>query len=309
MLGLSKKGEDYSSQLAAAIEFYWKGVDFSRGNGVPQDQAKATEMWKEAIKLLEKPAKHGDVHAQCWLGDCYYNGYGVPNRNHYVKAVEWYLKATAQGHAGAQYMMGRCYYNGYGVTKNISKAIDWLTKATAQGHAGAEYMMGRCYYNGYGVKESSSKAVELYIKAAVQGHAMSQFELGNCYFYERGTPRDIYKAKEWYTKAAENGIIDAQFQLGFLYLTADDSFDNPATGSDNPYGKEFQNLIKSHKWYMKAAEGGHADAQFMIGSTYLKGSFDIPQDYSKAIWWLKKAAKGGCDAAKKELSNRGESWQ
>jgi hypothetical protein len=46
------------------------------------------------------------------------------------------------------------------------------------------------------------------------------------------------------------------------------------------------------KWYRKAAEQGHADAQYNLGVMYYKGQ-GVPQDYTEALKWYRKAAEQG----------------
>jgi hypothetical protein len=43
------------------------------------------------------------------------------------------------------------------------------------------------------------------------------------------------------------------------------------------------------KWYRRAAEQGHALAQFNLGVTYAKGQ-GVPQDYVQAHKWINLAA-------------------
>ena len=51
------------------------------------------------------------------------------------------------------------------------------------------------------------------------------------------------------------------------------------------------------KWHRKAAEHGHADAQYALGKLYLFG-FSTPRDVNEAkIWFGKSAAQGNTQAA------------
>ena len=53
-----------------------------------------------------------------------------------------------------------------------------------------------------------------------------------------------------------------------------------------------QNYIEVVKWYRLAAEGGNADAQFLLGGMYATGS-GIPENYAESIRWLRLAAEQG----------------
>jgi len=46
------------------------------------------------------------------------------------------------------------------------------------------------------------------------------------------------------------------------------------------------------KWYRKAAEQGHADAQFKLGVCYSNG-YNVAKDYKEAAKWFRKAAEQG----------------
>jgi len=45
------------------------------------------------------------------------------------------------------------------------------------------------------------------------------------------------------------------------------------------------------KWYRKAAEHGHANAQYNLGNAYCQGQ-GVPQDYVQAHMWMDLAASG-----------------
>ena len=50
------------------------------------------------------------------------------------------------------------------------------------------------------------------------------------------------------------------------------------------------------EWYLKAADQGHASAQYNIGILYYIGQ-GVPQDYSQAMeWYLKAADQGNANA-------------
>ena len=52
------------------------------------------------------------------------------------------------------------------------------------------------------------------------------------------------------------------------------------------------------KWYRKAAEQGHAEAQYALGGCYYLGK-GVTKDHKQAVYWLRKsAAQGNADAQK-----------
>jgi len=197
-----------------------------------QDSYEPTEQYRNA-------AEQGDATAQYNLGNCYYNGNGVPQND--SEAVNWFRKAAEQGHADAQYNLGYCYYDGKGVPQNDSEAVNWFRKAAEQGHAEAQYKLGDCYYYGEGITQNYSEAIKWYKKAAEQGDASAQYHLGDCYYYGDGVTQDQSEAIRWYKKAAEQGHIGAQCELGDHYYFKDD--------------------FEAVMWYIKAAEQGSEHAK------------------------------------------------
>ena len=55
---------------------------------------------------------------------------------------------------------------------------------------------------------------------------------------------------------------------------------------------EAGDYVESAKWYRKAAEQGHANAQHNLGNRYRKGE-GVTQDYAEAVKWYSKAAEMG----------------
>jgi hypothetical protein len=54
--------------------------------------------------------------------------------------------------------------------------------------------------------------------------------------------------------------------------------------------------------YLEQANAGDARAMRMLGAMYYNG-LNVPRDPEKGIYWYRKAAEKGSDAARKELSN------
>jgi hypothetical protein len=61
-----------------------------------------------------------------------------------------------------------------------------------------------------------------------------------------------------------------------------------------------QDYTKAAEWYRKAAEQGSAFAQLSLGLMYYNGE-GVPKDYTKAAEWYRKAAEQGDDIAQRRL--------
>jgi tetratricopeptide (TPR) repeat protein len=66
-----------------------------------------------------------------------------------------------------------------------------------------------------------------------------------------------------------------------------------------------QDYTKALEWFRKAADQGNADAQFNLGSMYYVGQV-VPQDYAEAMKWYRKAADQGNAGAQKYLARLSE---
>lgn len=101
---------------------------------------------------------------------------------------------------------------------------------------------------------------------------------------------------------AELGDIEAQFQLGEYYTkkaeAAEETYIDP---EDREKLSQFQetrkeNLKLAFQWYLKAAEKGHAKAQYMVGKLSEKGFSSTVNHLSSFQWYLKAAEQGVADA-------------
>ncbi|MGM9937587.1 MAG: hypothetical protein ACI38A_09595 [Candidatus Ornithomonoglobus sp.] len=250
---------------------YYLGVKYRDGDGVRKN-------YKEAAKWFRKAAEQRHADAQYELGLMYEKGIGV--QQDYEEAARWYRKAAKQRNADAEQKLKSLQKKGYGIEKIPSD----LLKAAKQGDADAQYKLGSMYERGDGVDEDVYEAARWYRKAAENGNADAQFEMGS--MYEEGgeplTKGDYGEASIWYRKAAEQGHTEAWKRLDFL--------------RKNVYGINDDLL--------HVAEQGDADAQFNLGLIYNKSSFDVSGDYEEAAKWFRKAAEQGHAQAQYQLAKK-----
>jgi len=237
------------------------GLRYAEGQGVPKDEGKGAECYKEA-------AEKGNAKAMTNLGWMYYGGRGVARDE--AKAAQWFLLAAVQGHLEAQFILGWMYSAGIGVPRDEVKAVEWYRKAAERGAREAQFNLGLRYAQGQGVPRDEGKAVEWYRKAAEQGVAEAQFKLGWMLARGIGVSMDPVEAVEWYRKAAEQGVAEAQYNLGWMYSAG------VGVALDE---KEAAN------WFRLAAEKGHSKAQFAVGWMYASGR-GVKKDNAKAVGWL-----------------------
>lgn len=210
-------------------------------------------------------AKQGNAEAQCNLGTCYINGWGVSKNP--AEATKWWRKSAEQGYAKAQNKLGLCYHNGNGVTKNHVEAVKWFRKAAEQGYASAQFTLGICYLGGIGVSKDPTEAVKWLRKAAEQGDAEAQYFLAESYFNGWGVSQNPAEAVKWYRKAAEQGHAEAKDKMS---ISSDASM---KSGSEN-----------GHSWVDLDLPSGTKWATCNLGA-------NNPQDYGSYYSWGETSAK------------------
>ena len=166
------------------------------------------------------------------------------------KIVE--LRAEAeQGNAKAQDSLGSAYSNGWGVAEDKREAVRWWRKAAEQGHAEAQWALGVAYATGEGIADDEREAVRWYRKAAEQGLAMAQYLLSLAYDNGEGVAMDAREAARWRQMAVEQDNPHVQL---FIRLEQGDA--NVLFLFGGAHGQR------------RAAEQGHVQAQYFVGSRY-----------------------------------------
>ncbi len=105
---------------------YEKGLAYAFGDGVPQND-------RTAFNLFYEAAEKGHILAQYKLGVAFAYGEGV--RQDQKKAAEWYRKAAEQGYTIAQRNLATMYLDGKGVKQNKVQALAWYQIVANAGNA------------------------------------------------------------------------------------------------------------------------------------------------------------------------------
>lgn len=195
------------------------------------------------------------------------------------------LIAAENDNAQAQMVLGGMYEIGVGVARNDAKCAYWWQRAADNGHVNATKALGSMYFSGRGVPQSYEKAMSLYKQAAELGHphAMKYVALG--YRRGMGLPKDDEKSAYWADKAAQ--IEGADSAVVFL-----ESYERAET--------EVRSDQEIFAESLKQAEKGNPRAFFYVGASYLSG-IGTPQDYEKAMAWMRRAAEQDLSAGLSDL--------
>lgn len=107
---------------------------------------------------------------------------------------------------------------------------------------------------------------------------------------QAAAPRDpVADWRDSLQKRADSGDAEAQHSLAWSLMT----------GSNN----QPRDAEKSVYYFKKAAEQGHAQAQFWLGTHYANG-YGVPKDLAMSAFWNLRAAEGGSANAQE-----GEGWK
>ena len=123
---------------------YWRG-----SNGLPQDFAKALELWHRAAEL-------GHAGAYNNIGNCYWYGRGVGMDK--KKGKHYCELGAIGGFVGARYLLSNIEKN----AGNMDKALKHFMIAVGFGHDGSLKQMKQLFMKGHVTKDEYSKALKSY---------------------------------------------------------------------------------------------------------------------------------------------------
>lgn len=255
-------------------------------------------------------AEQGDAEAQYQTGICYAQGKGVERS--YRNAAHYWLKAAKQQHSEAQMYLGTLFEKGLDVPQDYVKAAQCYHTAAQQGSASAKVRLAMLYYQGLGVVQDINEAINLFIQAAEQGDAAAQYNLGAA--YEKGLGRltqNQQQAQFWYQQAANQNYAQAikalsqsphqdtiaQSDLAATPMRATEALVDSQALFEQGLQALDVNLSEAIDNFAKAAEQGHARAQYNLGLAYLFGLGGQARSQAQAEQWLQQSAEQDFRAA------------
>ncbi len=277
---LLRKAADHGDHVAQTqLGHYYSNPFNSDGSGgvfgVERDMP-------EAAKWYLMAAEQGDTEAQIELAK-YYESDGSRDSK---KAMKWQLKAADQGDANAQLRLGE-YWNG------APSCVEWYRKAALQGNSEAQASLGKLYLTYWHIVGGKNNS-EAYAWLNLAGHRnptrenispfvlVSQFEAIQSSKYEiRREFSDKFAlglSPEELSRGQQR-TKELQKEIDANIAAKKDFGDDPATQfliGSTVYDSVFRtpstdDLVEAVTWYRKAAEQGHAEAQFNLGVCYFNG--------------------------------------
>ncbi len=210
----------------------------------------------------------------------------------------------------AQYTLGLMYLQGRDVAENEKLALFWLKKSADQDYYLALHRLGKIYLSDDVVETDPEVAVKYIIQAAQKGYAPSQYLLGMMYQTgESGLAENQQTALRWLNLAAGQGHKMAkQVLVGLSNGDESNVSSNAQAAFDTGFnflkgrGGVDRDYKQAAEWFSKAAEQGHADAQYNLGELYNRGR-GVKKNKKTAQKWYKAAAEQGHVKAKYRARN------
>ena len=237
---------------------------------------------------LRALAVSGDWEAQFKLGELYAQGIPLagrigdapPSQPDLSEAFFWYRKAAEAGHIGAMEALSHAYAHGRGTPIEQKAAIDWITRASEAGSPRAMIELGSCSLDGTGVPASDAEA-ERWFERAFSMVPSSAASIGS--EYEKRGDRVKCKAGAfgWWLRGANADVRSCFMPVARCYLSGFGVVANETAG--DAWLERFLMHETSAPRDFEAEE---------IAEEFVKGD-KLPQNFSKAVFWFRKAAELG----------------
>lgn len=283
-----------------------------------------TQNYQESAQWYTMAAEQGSADAQRQIGSMYLSGKGFTKNIN--RAIEWLTKAAEQNDPYAQQWLGTIYSK---EKKNEEAAAKWRTKAAEQGIADmafvkstndrallikialkcpdiphtAEYAVSKLIENAWidqelleeiALEANSFEARALAIKALDNQDLLRKIALDPKAPSDREAAASKLNDPDLLKKI---GGKNARFRLEYLAL-----FEKANAGDIKAqiklaewfHTQPHYDYEEAYVWYTKAAEQGHAEAQYITGKHV--------KETQRAVLWFTKAAEQGHAGAQYELA-------
>jgi len=287
---------------------------------------------RDSLNVIMDKAKAGDASAMNEVGTWYYTGKHV--NQDYVRAYEWWKKASLKSDVRAIANLGLCYQLGRGVERDSIDAVRLYEKSIKEGNGALlnqrtenaaknafdAMLVGDCHENGVGVGKDLAKAAGFYAHAASKGSVDGMRQAGICYlnakdntkalqYFEKGASKGDLSSEYWVGKMLMGGMnVPANKQQAVVYLLKAAEGGMPAAQTEMGilYAEGngvTKNLIQAAEWYRKSALQGNPKGMWNYANA-LKDGIGVTQDYDQALFWMSEATPLGFQRAFKKMIAR-----
>lgn len=221
-----------------AIQKNRMAMRLERGEGMPMDQERARQLFRDAAEAGLDAAQNNLGYrlyfAQCGF-ECNVN-----------EAIEWYEKAAKQDYVSAVMNLFKHYRNRdldkatqyaeqanelplKAQEKELLEGSRWIQRETKDSRDAEPieipfshesysvdnlFREGQMYMHGQsGHEKNPNKAAKIFKKTADEGHSGAAFELGQCYRFGRGVVKDLDEAEKYLEAATQQNVLYAKESL------------------------------------------------------------------------------------------------
>ena len=143
-------------------------------------------------------------------------------------------------------------------------------------------------------QKNFKRAFPLLARAARARIAEAEYRLGRSYLEGAGVPPSRTEGARWLERAAAQGYVEAQAQLATLAIhglvtQSEDASSTRLFASQEATAPDFEAGLH---WASKAAEGGSADGQAVLGYILTSGPENV-RDLEDAHRWYERSATAG----------------
>lgn len=239
----------------------------------------------EAYAIFSELAEAGNARAMYFIGELYWQGFGLAPVNH-VMAYEWAKKGAKAGDVLCKLCMllnmeeldGKKTVTADEIEEKIRGLVPTIKALAQEDDAFAQYELGHLYKLGKGLPQSDKDSKFWMEKSAAAGHYGAMSKL----FQDAYTEDRYDEAFTWCEKLAHMGRVYAMYILSIFY--------KEGLGCS-------VDLDKSFKWTEKAAMAGYPEAQLALGKYY-----NEQYDADESMFWFEKAAEQGISCAQIEVA-------
>lgn len=305
------------------------GTIYNEGIGVDRDSHKSRHFFEQSVKIYEKDAEKGTVHAINVLSFLYNSGYAVsPNpdkASHFKDSLVTIAKPDNNAQIKAEKnlldenLTELTPFASTGSRKTVEVARLAALNESFYGYQ----ILGTDYVITQGMRHDPARGLDWFLRASLAGVSTDDYFVANLYDEGYGVPANKKLAEIFYRRTfnqlkaldGESMTPDKNFQLGYMYrfglsvkadtVTAhkyftkacEAAFNNQCADlSDSGISKNlWSSLGLSFQENLKQAQTGAPSAIQTIINSYHRSNF-TPKRQKQAFKWAQK------------LSDQGEPW-
>jgi TPR repeat protein len=226
--------------------------------------------------FLKKKADLGDDPIYLYLHGLVLHVY----EEKFDEAYDYYERAAKKGHVLSKVRLHQLNTppNETVSNPNLKVGYEWFIQAANEGNVYSQFMLGLFHIEGENEFLCPMTSFKWFLMAASNGHHESQLRVARMYETGSGVPKNKSLGRSWRLKASKSTSNDDQFRVDVIDICGilkekalngypEDQF--AAALSLQETGDDY--WPEAARYYLLAADQGHAESQFKIAIAFLNG--------------------------------------